>query len=119
MGYLELDRIDREHRGASVSRVIVDSDARGEGHGANMVRWALAVGFEDLGLYRIELRVFAFNEVALACYERVGFSREGTLRDARRHGEEYWSLVLMSVLEEEWAASQAGSGTGASDHSSG
>jgi RimJ/RimL family protein N-acetyltransferase len=43
--------------------------------------------------------VFAFNDAAIRCYERVGFTREGTLRDARRYEEEYWSVVVMSLLE--------------------
>lgn len=102
VGYLELDRIDRENRTASVSRVIVSPDTRGEGYGGEMVRRAVTVGFDDLELHRIGLRVFAFNDAALACYERVGFTREGTLRDARRHGDEYWSLVQMSILDDEW-----------------
>lgn len=102
VGYLELDRIDQENRTASVSRVIVAPDARDEGYDGKMVRHVVTLGFEDLDLHRIGLRVFAFNDAALACYERVGFTREGTLRDARRHDEEYWSLVQMSILDDEW-----------------
>jgi hypothetical protein len=30
--------------------------------------------------------------------------KEGCLREARRFGEEYWSLVQMSILETEWPA---------------
>ncbi|UPM44632.1 GNAT family N-acetyltransferase [Halocatena salina] len=102
VGYLELDRIDSENRTASVSRVIVAPDARGEGYGAEMVRHVVTFGFDDLHLHRIGLRVFTFNDAALACYERVGFTHEGTLRDARHHDGEYWSLVQMSILDDEW-----------------
>jgi RimJ/RimL family protein N-acetyltransferase len=104
VGYLELNRIDRDNRSASVSRVIVAPGHRGHGYGASMVEQLLEIGFESVGLHRIELRVFDFNESALACYERVGFTREGVHRDARRHGDEYWSLVQMSILEPEWRA---------------
>jgi RimJ/RimL family protein N-acetyltransferase len=62
------------------------------------------VGFEQLRLHRIDLVVFDFNTSAIACYERAGFVKEGYLREARRFGEEYWSLVQMSILETEWAA---------------
>jgi hypothetical protein len=30
------------------------------------------------------------------------------MRDVARHGDEYWSLVEMSILEDEWHALQAG-----------
>jgi hypothetical protein len=32
---------------------------------------------------------------------------EGRLREARRFGEDYWTLLQMSILEQEW---RAGSG---------
>jgi RimJ/RimL family protein N-acetyltransferase len=69
-----------------------------------MVRRALEVGFGELGLHRIDLVVFDFNTAAIACYEKAGFVVEGRLREARRLGDEYWTLVQMSILEEEWRA---------------
>jgi RimJ/RimL family protein N-acetyltransferase len=101
VGYLELADIDRENRSARVARVIVDPAERGNSYGTAMVREIVRIGFDELGLHRIGLRVFDFNEVAIGCYETVGFVREGVLRDVRRHGEEYWSLVTMSYLETE------------------
>lgn len=67
-----------------------------------MVRKIVEIGFEQLGLHRIELVVFDFNEAAIRCYEKCGFVKEGLLRDARRVGNEYWSLYIMSILESEW-----------------
>jgi len=53
-------------------------------------------------LHRIDLVVFDFNQAAIACYEKAGFVREGHIREARRMGDGYWSLYLMSMLEDEW-----------------
>ena len=69
-----------------------------------MVRHILRIGCERLGLHRIDLVVCDFNASAIACYERAGFVREGCLREARRFGETYSTLVQMSVLEPEWRA---------------
>jgi RimJ/RimL family protein N-acetyltransferase len=69
-----------------------------------MVRRALEVAFDQLRLHRVDLVVFDFNAGAIACYERVGFVTEGRLREARRLGAEYWTLVQMSMLEQEWRA---------------
>lgn len=102
IGTLELGRIDRENDSAAICRVFVDPAERNRGVGAEMLREALAIGFDDLDLHRIELRVFAFNEPAISCYETVGFSREGVHRDSHRQGEEYWSTVQMSMLDDEW-----------------
>ncbi len=102
VGHIELSQIDRRHRSASLSRVMVAPGRRGAGLGRAIVRAALAVAFDELRLHRVELVVFDFNHAAIRCYERAGLVREGVLRDARRVGDEYWSVVQMSILEAEW-----------------
>jgi RimJ/RimL family protein N-acetyltransferase len=102
VGHIELDKVDRVHRSAVISRVLVAPGHRGNGIGTKMVEKAVRFGFEELGLHRLELRVFDFNRAAIQCYEKVGFRQEGVLREARRVGNVWWSLVCMSLLEHEW-----------------
>jgi len=102
VGHIELNNIDRRNRSAAVSRVLVDSQLRGKGFGAELVQKVVEVGFGELGLHRLELFVFDFNAAAIACYQRAGFSIEGRLREARRVGGEYWSLYVMSLLASKW-----------------
>lgn len=106
IGHIELDDLDWGNKSGRLCRVLVgDPSLRGKGIGVQMTRKILEVGFNQLGLHRIDLVVFDFNEEALRCYERVGFVKEGRLRDARRIGSEYWSLYQMSILEHEWRPS--------------
>lgn len=102
VGHIALDRIDRRHNSATLARVLIAPGRRGQGLGRQMVQLALAVAFDELRLHRVELFVFDFNQAALACYARAGLRREGLLRDAVRMGNEYWSVVQMSMLESEW-----------------
>jgi RimJ/RimL family protein N-acetyltransferase len=67
-----------------------------------MIREVLRIGFQDLKLHRIALGVYSTNTGAIKCYERCGFIQEGISRDILKYGEEYWSLVEMSILEDEW-----------------
>jgi len=98
-----LNNIDRRNRSATLARVLIGEPAmRGKGIGAQMIERALEIGFGELGLHRIDLAVFDFNASAIACYERLGFVKEGCLREARRVGNTYWSLYLMGILESEW-----------------
>jgi RimJ/RimL family protein N-acetyltransferase len=107
VGQIELDQIDRRNRSARISRVLVgEPSLRGKGIGSQMVRKVLQVGFNQLGLHRLFLGVFEFNKAAISCYEKVGFVKEGLLREAWRVGDEYWSYYIMSVLESEWRAQQ-------------
>jgi RimJ/RimL family protein N-acetyltransferase len=102
VGHIELNNIDRRNRSAVVSRVLVDSKLRGKGFGAELVQKVVEVGFGELGVHRLELFVFDFNAAAIGCYRRCGFVIEGRLREARRVGDEYWSLLVMSLLASEW-----------------
>jgi RimJ/RimL family protein N-acetyltransferase len=104
VGHVELNAIERTHRSATLSRVLVRPGLRGRGTGTAMVRRALAVAFDELALHRVDLLVFDFNAPAIACYERLGFRHEGWLRDCRRLGDRYLSSRLMSMLEHEWRA---------------
>jgi RimJ/RimL family protein N-acetyltransferase len=105
VGHGELAAIDRRNRSASLARILVGPpELRGQGIGAQIVRLLLQEGFDELGLHRLALHVFTFNQPAIRCYKKVGFRVEGVLRDARRHGEEYWDLCVMGILEQEWQA---------------
>jgi RimJ/RimL family protein N-acetyltransferase len=46
--------------------------------------------------------VFAFNERAAHVYERVGFVREGVLRDTLYWDGVYHDSIVMSILRPEW-----------------
>jgi RimJ/RimL family protein N-acetyltransferase len=108
VGYMELAGIDRVHGSAMLARVLVGpKELRGKGIGYRAIRALLTIAFEQLGLHRVGLGVFDFNRGAITCYERVGFRREGLLRDARRMGREYWSLCMMGILESEWKELQS------------
>ena len=103
IGHIELNAVSRKHSCATLCRVLVGKPrARGRGLGQTMVERALEVAFDRLGLHRIDLNVYDQNAAAIACYERVGFCQESLLREARRFGDERWSLVHMSILAREW-----------------
>ena len=58
--------------------------------------------FETLNLNRVWLHAFEYNKGGLRAYEKVGFKREGVLRqDCFREGR-YWDTIVMGLLREEW-----------------
>jgi RimJ/RimL family protein N-acetyltransferase len=105
IGHIELNDIDLRNKSATVCRVLVgEPSLRKKGIGLQMLRKILEIGFNQLGLHRMDLVVFDFNQAAIKCYERAGFRMEGHIREARKIGSEYWSLYQMSILEHEWKA---------------
>lgn len=101
-GHIELGAINYENQTASLCRVFVALDYRGQGLCTPMVESLLAIGFENLGLRRIELRVYSFNLAGIRCYEKAGFVKEGLLRKSQKVGGQHWDTVVMAVLREEW-----------------
>jgi RimJ/RimL family protein N-acetyltransferase len=103
VGHISLGGISRKNRSGRISRVLIGSAAhKGKGYCKDMVRAILKIGFEDLKLHRISLGVYDFNTSALKCYQSAGFSIDGKMRDVLAFGDKWWSLIEMSILEDEW-----------------
>jgi RimJ/RimL family protein N-acetyltransferase len=103
IGHIELNNIDLLNQSGTVCRVLIgEPSLRNKGIGLQMLRRILEIGFDGLGLHRLDLVVFDFNQTAIKCYEKAGFKQEGHIREARKIGNKYWSLYQMSLLEHEW-----------------
>ncbi|AQQ51898.1 GNAT family N-acetyltransferase [Planococcus lenghuensis] len=103
IGHISLARINNSHHSARIGRVLVgDPEVRGQGTGEQMMREILRIAFDEMAMHRVSLGVFDFNSPAIACYEKVGFIKEGLLRDTLFVEGEYWSAWEMSMLENEW-----------------
>jgi RimJ/RimL family protein N-acetyltransferase len=103
VGHVEL-LVDPVHRVGRLGRVLVAPAARGRGLGAATVRAALRVAFDERGMHRVGLGVFTHNPAAIRLYERLGFVREGVLREVVCVNGGWWSSIEMGMLEGEWRA---------------
>lgn len=103
IGHISLNNIDFKNRSAGIGKVLIgDTRLRGKGIGKKIVNEVLNIAFDNLSLHRVGLGVFAINEPAIKSYEKIGFVKEGLLRDFRKVGDDYCSLWQMSILESEW-----------------
>ncbi len=102
VGHISLGGISKKNKAGRISRVLVNPDSQGKGYCCQMIKAVLKIGFEDLQLHRICLGVYDFNKAAISCYTKAGLVIEGTNRDCLLFKNQWWSLVEMSILEEEW-----------------
>ncbi len=103
IGHISLGQIDNINRSARIGKVLVgDTKMRGRSIGKHMMKAVLHIAFGELKLHRVTLGVYDFNTSAISCYEKIGFVKEGLLRDSKKVGETYWNLWEMSMLEYEW-----------------
>ena len=97
-GYNQLDQrhnsgvigysLAKEHWGRGVATRAVNE----------MVRW----GFTTLDLHRIEASVHPENHRSCRVLEKLGFRREGLLRDYRLGRNGYFDCILFGLLRPEW-----------------
>jgi RimJ/RimL family protein N-acetyltransferase len=73
--------VDREHRRLGVGTALM----------VEAERWA-----RQVGVHKLELHVFPYNEAAIALYEGLGYEREGFRRRHYRRGAELVDAILMA-----------------------
>lgn len=101
IGLVSLTNIDAVHRHGEFHILIGPDSAKNKGVGTAATRAMLQHGFGDLNLHRIALTVLAGNARAIRVYEKVGFRREGVLRDAVYKNGAYQDLIAMALLSGE------------------
>lgn len=60
--------------------------------------------FADLGLHRIQAFIHPDNSASIGLVEKLGFSREGVLRDNLRVGDAWRDDLLYALLSTEWSS---------------
>ncbi|WP_335872006.1 GNAT family N-acetyltransferase [Bacillus sp. 2205SS5-2] len=74
-----------------------------KGYTEEALRAILSYGFEELDLHRIGATVFLENEPSYKLLEKLGFSREGVLRDYLYSYESFHDVFMYSLLKWEWS----------------
>lgn len=88
-------------------RIALTGGSLGRGYGAEATRLVLDHAFGAVGVHRVHLEVFTFNERAIRCYRRCGFVPEGRQREALVWDGARHDVLVMGVLRPDWVARQA------------
>lgn len=107
LGVVGLHGLGDPARQAELGIFIGDPAEWGKGFAQEAVRLIVGHGFRTLALNRVWLHVHADNAGGLRAYEKVGFVREGVLRDGAVDERGFVDVVAMAVLRREWAALEA------------
>ncbi len=96
-----LHLIDHKNQKASLGIFIGDKDYWSNGYGTETIKLLFSYGFYFLNLHNINLEVFSFNERAISCYKKCGFTENGRRREAIVVGGKYYDEVYMDILADE------------------
>ncbi|RDW77472.1 hypothetical protein BP6252_05525 [Coleophoma cylindrospora] len=98
---LSHSRFGEVHRGAEIG-IGLKTEYQGKGYGSEAINWILNWAFQSGGVHRVGIDAFEYNEGACRLYEKLGFTRDGRLREAIWFDGRWWDVLEFSMLEQEW-----------------
>jgi ribosomal-protein-serine acetyltransferase len=98
--------IDWNNRHCSIGYWI-DAAQQGKGIMTRASAAMLDYLFHDLGLHRVTIQCGTGNRKSCAIPERLGFTREGVMRQAEWVNDRWVDLIVWGMLEQDWRARQA------------
>ncbi len=103
LGTVSLKDIDYVNYTAEYA-IVLRKKARGSGIAFSATGLVLKKAFNELGLHRVYLSVYASNTMAIRLYEKIGFTLEGEFREHIMIDREYvnwkWYGMLASEFDE-------------------
>lgn len=103
VGIIGLLQIDRINGSAELYITVGEHWCKGKGIAGSAVRQLMQIGFDALQLQRIWLKTETENAAAVRAYEKLGFTREGCLRnEVRNNCGDLVSRYVYSMLRDEF-----------------
>jgi RimJ/RimL family protein N-acetyltransferase len=101
VGCVAFERVSEQHRIVEAGRFAIDPRFRGRRVGVEAARAFQRLVLGELGFHRIELKIYGFNERAIAHAELAGYVREGVKRRAYLKDGEWVDAVLFALTAED------------------
>ena len=100
-GTIGLFNIDSANRSAEVGYWLAENE-QGKGIVTRCCKALINHCFDELNLNRIVIKCATENFKSQAIPEKLGFTKEGEMRQERWHRDHFIGLIVYSILKEEW-----------------
>ncbi len=101
VGTIGMQRIDWINRRVEIGYWL-GREYEGRGIVTDACRAVLTHLFHELELHRVEIRCATGNARSAAIAKRLGFTLDGTLREAQLVGGRYHDLLVFGMLRQDW-----------------
>ncbi len=108
VGFVHLGQIERSQGRCILGYLFAERSLWGRGYATEAVRAVVEHAFGPLGLRRIGAGAYATNPASIRVLEKLGFRREGLLRQHVRRGDLLIDEIVFGLLSEEWFAAGGG-----------
>jgi diamine N-acetyltransferase len=99
-GFVILRGVRSVNQSVELMRIVISEP--GQGLGRKVLQAIMRKVFDEFAAHRMWLDVFEHNARARHVYRSVGFVEEGVLRECIRQHNRFVSLVVMSILKDEY-----------------
>ena len=86
-------------RTCGIGIIIGNKDYWGKSYGEDAIRVLLKFIFNELNFRKVKLSVFDFNKRAINCYKKIGFIREGILKQEIYREGQYHDVINMAIFK--------------------
>lgn len=101
VGRIGLHRLNLQNKNAAIGYWITES-AQGRGIVIRSCKALINYGFHELGLRRIQIEAAVANLKSQAVPKKLGFQKEGVIRQAELINGTFLDWVQYSLLSDEW-----------------
>ena len=108
IGLVSLNGVSCKDRRGVVS-ILIGRRWWSRGYGLDAMSAILEFAFSERELHRVTLYVLATNRRALGLYKRLGFRKEGVLRESVFVSDAFVDEIILGILRSEWQRHQNGS----------
>lgn len=101
LGFVQFSRVSP---GAAAEWGFYSGPVAPPGSGRKIGIAALDFAFATLQLHKVCGQALAFNAASIRFHERLGFRREGVLREQHLIGATYQDMICFGLLSSEWSS---------------
>ncbi|MFH1597774.1 MAG: GNAT family protein [Patescibacteria group bacterium] len=102
IGEINYNDMDPMNKSTELDILIAAKEDIGRGYGSDALRTLMKYLFAKYKLHRIWLGVRVDNHRAIKVYQKLGFQKEGRIREAEYFNKKYVDRILMGILRKEF-----------------
>jgi len=102
IGFLRFNFIDKSSGNVWLRMIIGDKKAQGKGYAREALQCYLKWMFDKLRIHRVTLECYSTNRRAIKFYRRIGFQKEGVLREAVCINGKYHDIISFGILRKDF-----------------
>lgn len=102
IGFIRVNWLTSRSRNVWLRMIIGDKNSWGKNYAADALHSFLEWLFYELNVHRITCETYATNKRAIRFFEKMGFKREGIIREAHYIDGQYHDIISFGLLEREF-----------------